>query len=354
MRCLATSLLCLSAGCLPKLDDTPADPNQVSTGPSAPELPTTATLATGTALLFEDDLIDAVLATLQSADTRIHVAQYTLWEGATVQPLYDALADAAARGVEVQVLADEASSDTPGLLAELAGAGASTQLDDPAVTLHNKLWIIDDVVYTGSHNLSTSALTSNREASVRLTDPTAVEHFAQWFATAWDDPSGTTEPWSVPQDSVLVADADVAAASLYCLDHATERVRLGMYAFAWSADYPGEVVDQLMVSLQDAHARGVDVHVLLDDSAWISDNHINTAAVAALEQAGVPVRTAPTTELVHAKVLVCDNTLLVSDANWSYSGLTRYRGTTARLQDSGLANELAGWIDALWEAGAPP
>lgn len=309
------------------------------------------TVPAGTAVLVDSELRDALLQALASAESRVRVAQYTLWDSGDAARVHAAVAEAAARGVDVQVLADEEAGDTPDVLAQLERAGAETRLDSPETTLHTKLWVIDDVAFTGSHNLSDSALSSNREVSARLTDPTAVAAVDGWFSALWTDSTARVTAPAVDGSTRPVFDDDVLPAILACIDGATERVRVAHYAFAWSADYPGGEVDQVLQAFVAAHHRGVDVRLLLDGSAWITDHDINTDALAQLRAAGVPVRVAASGELVHAKAMVCDATAFVSDANWSYSGLALYHGASVSLDSERLADDLASWIDDLYAAG---
>jgi phosphatidylserine/phosphatidylglycerophosphate/cardiolipin synthase-like enzyme len=301
-------------------------------------------------VLVDDALHEAVLGALQGAEHEVRVAQYTIWDGGPVDELVAALGEAAARGVAVWVLADETATGVEGVLAELEAVGAAAQLDSPERTTHNKLWIIDDEAYSGSHNLSWSALETNREASLRVGEPEAVAALRDWFDGLWADPAALQ-----PVATAGVA-TDTAAFGAFrdCLDGAEERVRLVMYAVAWDERYPGSTVDLLLGAVEEASARGVDVQVLLDDSEWIRDNGINDAAEARLVAAGVPLRRTHTSEVVHAKALVCDDRALVSDANWSYSGLELYHGATVSRDDPEVAQALADWMQGLWEQGREP
>ena len=325
----------------------PADSaSSVDSGTPAP-----ATVPAGTSVLAERDLYDAISGALEVADTRVRLAQYTLWDSGDASRLLEAVEDAARRGVSVQVLADEEADDTEAWLARLADAGAETALDSPDVTLHTKLWIIDDVAYTGSHNLSDSALSSNREVSARLTDPDAVAAFDAWFDGVWADSTATPSVPALPGNTRPVFDRDVLPAVLDCFHTADDRIRVAMYAFAWSAEYPGGEVDQILQALVQANQRGVDVKVVLDGSAWITDHQINDDAIVQLQAGGVDVRTADRSEVLHAKALVCDNSAFISDANWSYSGLALYHGASVHIIADRLADDLAAWIDALHAAG---
>jgi phosphatidylserine/phosphatidylglycerophosphate/cardiolipin synthase-like enzyme len=75
---------------------------------------------------------------------------------------------------------------------------------------------------------------------------------------------------------------------------------------------------EVLAGLATAHRRGVDVRVLLDPN-----QAYNRHAFDVLSAAGVPVRWYPIPRgaLLHAKVGLFDNELLLGSANWTYSGL---------------------------------
>ena len=46
-------------------------------------------------------------------------------------------------------------------------------------------------------------------------------------------------------------------------------------------------------------------------------------------------------------MLVCDGVVIVSDANWSYSSLDLYNGTSARIDDPAAAAATVAWWQGL-------
>ncbi len=346
-------LLAALVACTPTSSPAPKDSATLGEGLDETPLPDDGTpVATAPQFFADNTLQPAVLAALQTATQRVQVAQYTIWSGSpAVDELVDAIGDAAARGVDVQVLADETSTGILDVLAALEDRGARVLLDSPERTTHNKLWIIDNTAFNGSHNLSQSALQTNREVSLQVDDPAAVAALSAWFDAVWADPEAT--PGHAPAGDAAVVYADDAVIEGYssCLESADDTVMLVMYALAWDARYPGSSIDVLLNGIEAAHDRGIDVKVLLDDSEWIRDNSINTAAIERLSASGLAVRTASVSELVHAKMLVCDQRVMVSDANWSYSGLELYHGTSVAMDDPTLATAALGWAGALWDRG---
>jgi len=293
------------------------------------------------------DFLPAALAAIDAATERVKVAQYLLYDDASVDALVQAIGFAAGRGLSVQVLADETGGDTQQVLDELALYGVQTQLDSPDSTLHNKLIIADDVVLVGSHNFTWSALELNHEASVLVADAEVADWYASWFDTLWAEVEATPQLDPLDrEDLVPLADRAVTEALLTCIGSAVSQVDVVMYAVAWNDNYPGSEVDQVLTALESAHDRGLTVNLVFDGSSWIVDNQINDAAVSRLTDAGLTVLRTPSSRTTHAKVLKCDDTVIVSDANWSYSGLVLAHGTSIQATaSSGLPEAYAAWME---------
>lgn len=297
----------------------------------------------------------ALLKLLEGSSARVHVLEYVVYDSGSVHDVLDALAGAAGRGVEVSVVFDEASDDAPDVIAWLSARGVQAKLDSPSVKSHNKLFVVDDAVLLGSHNLTSSAFDENTEASVLLQSDALTAWYEAYFQARRESTEG--EPASLPDvsgDVTPAYDAHVTADLEACLTGSAARVRLVMYAASYSGSYPGSEPNRLLEAVAAAHARGVDVRVVLDHSAWVDDHGINDAAITYLTERDVPLRLAPAAVTTHAKVLVCDDQAIVGDANWSYSGLTQYNGTSVVVRDADVAAELATWADQKWSESTAP
>ncbi len=264
---------------------------------------------------LDGDLHPLLVDAISGATRRIDVAQYTLYDSGAITPLIDALIDAAGRGIPVRVLADEAGSGTAAALSRLSAGGVDARLDSPAVTTHTKLLIADDHAFVEA---------------------------------LWSDPA--TDPglsWSGTGPLTPLSDRRVYPALSDCIDTATGRIRVVMYAIADNPDYPDSEVADLVDGLIAARGRGVDVGVILDASDWIVDNNINDHAIGRLLAGEVTVLRTPASVTTHAKVLLCDDRAIISDANWSYSALTAYHGVSAQTDDADIAADVLAWWQAL-------
>ncbi len=359
---LPALLGCLLMACTPDpggpgVDDT-AEGGQACTGPSGlddpstglPDLRCTQSANDGDYFWFARESIEA-------AQQRVHVIEYLLYDSGLAEQLLLELVEAAERGVEVKVLADEEVDDTAGVLAWLesaSGGAIDAKLDASSTTSHNKLMIIDDLTLVGSHNMSSSALGDNHEGSMYLVEPEVTAFYERYFQAMWAD-SGSTPSLDKPSGErvVPIVNQEIGGYLLDCIDGAEQELRLVMYALAYRPGESGDVTT-LINHLVQAHERGVDVAVVLDQSDWIASNDINDEAIDLIEERGVPLRLAERDTTTHAKVLRCDQTVIVGDANWSYSSMELYNGSSVQVTDAQVTEQYRAWFDEIWDEGEEP
>lgn len=154
---------------------------------------------------IERDYARAAERLIAGARRRCWMAMFVIRpEGGTVSAMLEALAAAAARGVDVRVALDRglARDGTPddkhaAPAAWLAGHGVRVILDEPDRTTHAKLLVVDGIaILAGSHNWTTSAVTSNREASWLVEDEAAARRAEAWLAAipGWEPPPVPAQP----------------------------------------------------------------------------------------------------------------------------------------------------------------
>ena len=142
------------------------------------------------------------------------------------------------------------------------------------------------------------------------------------------------------------------------LDNAVEKgveVRFGSPVEAVLFEGEGEAARATGVraALDGGPVREIAARVVVDASEWMVENAINDAAVSRLRRAGIEVWRAPTSVTTHAKVLRCDGAVLVSDANWSYSGLALMRGTSLLATMPALVAQVEAWMDGVRAESMP-
>jgi len=144
-----------------------------------------------------------VLNLLSHATASVHASLYRVsiypqFADSATSALVDGLIQAAGRGLEVRVLMDDCSFYADSAEANLESAiflyqsGIDVRFDDPDVTTHAKLLVVDgETVVLGSTNWNYYSVERNIEANVALVRmPDVATVFESYFASLWADGRG--------------------------------------------------------------------------------------------------------------------------------------------------------------------
>jgi phosphatidylserine/phosphatidylglycerophosphate/cardiolipin synthase-like enzyme len=291
-------------------------------------------------------------------------------------PLWEPVFAAASRGVRIRVLLD-ASDWEPAItqknrpvLDALLAHGIEARFDDPAVTTHAKLVVIDrETVVLGSTNWNRYAFEDQEQANLVVVDPRVGDAFATYFDRLWD---GSLFPKAVRLDLGFLDETEACVVALpetdgtlnyprvllTVLAHAVRSVHVVMYRMSYYATFSDSRSNDLLHALVAAAGRGLDVRVVTDDCAYYPDSaDANWEAAAYLVRHGVSVRMDDPDETTHAKLVIVDGKhTLLGSTNWNYYSLERNNEVdVAVLGVPALAAPYEGFFTALWEGGrAPP
>jgi len=303
-----------------------------------------------------EETIDLLLSSVSTADN----------------PILPALAAATERGIVVRALLD-ASDWAPDITAKNQPAlsyfldhGIEAKFDDPAVTLHSKLVIVDgETVILGSSNWNRYALTEHRQADVLIRETSIGAFYADYFDALWSGALSSRElELALPDDfgdvpSVLPL-ADLPDSATYVrvlmelLNRAERTIHVSMYRISYYSGYADSLANGILHALIDAGHRGLDVKVLLDDCAYYDDSAAaNLTSAITLHQRGVEVRLDDANLTTHAKLVVIDGeTVLLGSTNWNYYSLEKNCETNVvfvNLPEIGAHFEA--YFQTLWASG---
>jgi len=298
------------------------------------------------------DYLPAVIEMIRNATARIHIIQYLISNHGSVKDILDELITAHERGVEVMVLCDETVEDTHAGVEYLLDHGIDAKFDSARKTTHNKLMIVDNRTLLGSTNFSNTSINKANEANILINNHIITAYYEEYFQCLWKDTQ--TEPVlsKVLTDKIIpIVNREIFQYINDSITNALREVRVLIYIMAYQPDYPDSKNNQLLENLIAAHHRGVNVAVILDNSYFTSKNHINDAAVSMLEAEGISFRYAPASKITHAKLLICDDSVIVGDSNWAYSALEKYNGASVKVTDAGIADAYRSYFDHVWDPG---
>ena len=254
-----------------------------------------------------------LLADIDSARSVVDVEMYEF--GRT--DIRDALIRDHQRGIAVTVIDDPTVSVSARTRDQLRAAGV-TVIDYPVrpkMIDHVKLLVVDQqLAVIGGINWGSQSA-ANHDFDVELHGP-AVANLDAVFAR---DLATSGEPRNVPPStsdhgiavlSTLPGD-EIRPVAVSLIDGAHKSIDLDLYVLTDAA---------IVNALEHAHARGVEIRLLLDPSQRPSDQ-----PAADLSSAGIAVRLYRSSgELLHAKVMVTDSqNVLFGSANWSLGGFER-------------------------------
>jgi len=312
----------------------------------------------------------AVLEAIGEAERTIDVLLSSV---STVDnPILAALAGATKRGIKVRALLD-ASDWAPDITAKNQPAlsyflehGIEAKFDDPAVTLHAKLVIVDGrTVILGSSNWNRYALAEHRQADVLIREASIGVFYAGYFDAIWDGTLANrnlelTFPDDFGSAAAVVPLADLPDSASYAhvllrlLGQAERSIHVAMYRMSYYSGYGDSLANDLLDALVDAAHRGLDVKALLDDCAYYEDSAAaNLTSAITLYQRGVEVRLDDANLTTHAKLVVIDGeTVLLGSTNWNYYSLEKNCETNivfVNLSEIGAPFEA--YFQTLWASG---
>jgi phosphatidylserine/phosphatidylglycerophosphate/cardiolipin synthase-like enzyme len=281
-------------------------------GCSSPAHPVPAIASSGGPVrLWQDASIFQLVGDLiGSARVRVLVEMYELGrEDVLVQ-----LGEAVGRGVGVRVITDPtvgASRSSAAVLDSLGVPQRVYPVDDGRHQIdHVKLLIVDEEAAVGGMNWGKHS-DHNHDYVLETRVAVDVDRLVQIFDQDWNLAGGRPSPLAALAGEVAqtAPGAEIRSMLEKALIHAVRQVLAEVYTLT---------DPQVIAELVDAHRRGVTVRVLLDPN-----QAYNVHGHAVLRAGGVEVRWYPVPRgvLLHAKIGLFDDELVVGSANWTLSGL---------------------------------
>lgn len=268
----------------------------------------------------------------------IDSAQDSLWIQMylfTVDELADRVVAAHNRGVEVRVLLDPDHDGNPDVRGQFTAAGVPVRDASSMFPFsHAKYLVIDgDTAVVMSSNLNYGAMDSERNYGAVITDPDDLADLIAIFDSDWTQQGfadlGCTR--------LVVSPVNARMRVLQLINGATDRLDLSVIYLSDSS---------VRTAVIQAHDRGVQVRVVLADTADFPDN-LDT--ITTLEGQGVEVRVLTSVDL-HAKLILVDGVALIGSQNMSTTSLTDNREVGVAVTDSAAVSTIQTQFDADWAA----
>jgi phosphatidylserine/phosphatidylglycerophosphate/cardiolipin synthase-like enzyme len=300
-------------------------------------------------------ILDKLIRYIDAAQTSIHIAAFET----DLTPVAEALARAHARGVEVRwVTDDENGIDADGeagrgQFALMEDAGIPIRDDLRSAFMHNKFVIIDGhIVWTGSMNLTTNDLFRNNNNVVVIESPEVAAVFEAEFAEMWAGQFGPRSPARPGQDVldrngrpfvIRFAPEDEPLAALVQLAGLAER-SIDFMAFSFTND-------ELGATMRERAAAGVDVRGIFETFG----SETIYSELGPLYCAGIPVRRDGNPGMLHHKVIIIDDTVVVTGSlNFTNNAADSNDENVLVLADAGIARLYLEEFERRWAEAREP
>jgi cardiolipin synthase len=297
-----------------------------------------------------DEFYPPMLDAIRSAKDRIQLETYNYNKGEAGETFTVALADAARRGVNVQLVLDSfgASAPPPDLDARIEGAGGKVlwfnqfrprSIESTNTRTHRKLLVVDgQVAFTGGAGVADHWLGHAqddkhwRDTHFRVTGP-AVRLLEACFYENWLEAGGEGAP-EIPAENggspgatqtLVVWSNPIGGVSnvkqLYLYSIAAARRSIDILSPYFVPDASGRA------ALNEARSRGVRVRVLSDGDVTDAKSvkHASRRTYQRMLDAGIEVYEYQPT-MMHAKVMIIDGV-------WSVFGSGNFDNRSLELND---------------------
>ena len=290
-----------------------------------------------------------IVEAIDGARESIQMAMYNF----SLETITDALLRAQKRGVAVQVVLDSNTTDSV-QAQRLADAGIPVVGDNRRESMHNKFIVIDGYqVWTGSLNMTYGGTYNDHNNIVRLVDSRINLDYRTEFSEMFDDgffgansPSNTPFP-RITRDNTIIEvyfspDDGVRGQIIPLIQNAQESVHV--LAFSLTAD---GIADALLKKAQD----GVDVRIVFDAEQAVSNIG---GKYGYLKDAGLDVRQDTLDGLMHHKVIVVDNQVVVFGSyNFTNNAEDKNDENAVVVYDDSLAGQFSQEFEMIYDQSIP-
>ncbi|MEM1693965.1 MAG: phosphatidylserine/phosphatidylglycerophosphate/cardiolipin synthase family protein [Sulfolobales archaeon] len=290
-------------------------------------------------ILRGEEFLDMLVQLVDSARRRVYIATYI----ATLTPWTEEVYYAAVRrlraGVDVRFLLDGVSTEANRY--NQSSTEFLRSLGVPVVRtdrfMHIKLYIVDNNVIVGSHNLAASRDRERYEVSVMFGSKRIASRLSSFFLSIY---GGGNPNLSIDRDVLEDGTYYEIISNHRILDdiyektmYGSRRVKILMYIATLS-----KATRKYYRLLKNKRNEGIDVAVVLDGTFKVS-RHYNTKVYSYLKSLGLD-KVVLTSRHTHAKVVVIDDYTMIGSHNLTSSSLAGRMELAVVLRNSNLSNSM--------------
>ena len=255
---------------------------------------------------------EKLIQLINNAQISIHISSFEF----NLTPVAEALIAAKNRGVDVKWVTDDKNGlnydiqPGRGQFALLLAAGIEVKDDARTALMHNKFWIFDnETVWTGSTNITVNGIFKQNNNVLVIRSKDIAYIYEREFQEMWSNQFGPRAPstvntqWAIlngtPLQVLFSAEDHVISNLIALVNDAQVSVRFLAFSFT---DYP------LAKAMIDRAAAGVDVKGVYETFGSTSTG----SEMKTFWCAGVPVRQDGNGSFLHDKIIIIDNSIVVT------------------------------------------
>lgn len=258
------------------------------------------------AAYHQGGLDEKLVAAIDGAQKSVDVAAFEI----DLVSVTNALIRAHQRGVKVRVVTDSDYADDLGP-ERLLAAQIHVVFDDSQPFMHNKFVVIDGKqVWTGSWNLTDNCTYRNNNNAVVVDSKLLAENYTAEFEEMFVDgkfgafsPDNTPHPVievaGVPVENFFEAEGNVRARIIKLIEGAQSSIDVLAFVFT---------DDDIASAIIARHRAGVPVRIVVETRNVDADG----SDVAAFRKAGIDILPDGNPYLLHHKVIVIDNAVVIT------------------------------------------
>jgi|GEM_PF-1526118 len=303
---------------------------------------------------MEDKYYFDLLNEIKNAKRKIHLSTYWLEykssAGSNYRPnvILNAIKDAKNRGVDIRVMYYyESAQAYPDLKSFLT----NNAIPYKEVVVHAKIINIDDrLVYLGSGNININGLRNNHEIFIKSYNANIIDRATKYLDRLWTG-SGSRAFADDGYDNIVISNGYFDSV-LNAINNARNKIRIVMFNMVNEGD--NSLSGKLLIALNNAKNRGVDIKVIVDGD-WDGNNDgipDNISAISYLKSKGIPVKSdegePPRT---HIKLVIIDDTTYIGSHNWISIQLASVEEASVKLRSQFILQDAIEYFDWKWSRG---
>jgi phosphatidylserine/phosphatidylglycerophosphate/cardiolipin synthase-like enzyme len=294
---------------------------------------------------------ERLIQLIDEARVSIHIASFEF----NLPRVADALIAAKARGVDVRWVTDDKNgleidaNPNRGQFARLMAGGIEVKDDaGRSALMHNKFWIFDrQIVWTGSTNITVNGIYKQNNNVIAIHSAEAALIFEREWEELWNAqlgpraPSNVGSQWLIldgtPIQVLFSAEDHVVGNLIALVNDAQSSIRFLAFSFT---DYP---LAQAMIERAGA---GVDVQGVFETFGSNSPR----SELGTFWCAGIPARQDGNSSFLHHKVIVIDNSIVVTGSlNFSSNADDANEENVVILENAEIAALYLQEYQKIWE-----